>query len=153
MDLKITANTIEVTNMLKGISRKQTSAIKKSLNRVSNMAVQMITVRTQKGLKPDGGTFKAYSQAYKKSKDFQKKRNRGRVDLTLSGQMFRSLDFRQRGFKNTLLFANKDMEKRAFKHDTGVGKLPVRPFFSIGRKEEGKIRAEFNKFYFSQLRI
>ena len=80
--------------------------------------------------------------------DFQKKRNRGRVDLTLSGQMFRSLDFRQRGFKNTLLFANKDMEKRAFKHDTGVGKLPVRPFFSIGRKEEGKIRAEFNKFYF-----
>ena len=82
MDLKITANTIEVTNMLKGISRKQTSAIKKSLNRVSNMAVQMITVRTQKGLKPDGGSFKAYSQAYKKSKDFQKKRNRGRVDLT-----------------------------------------------------------------------
>ena len=153
MDLKITANTFEVTNMLKGISRKQTSAIKKSLNRVSNMAVQMITVRTQKGLKPDGGSFKEYSRAYKESEEYKKKNNKGRVDLTLSGQMFRSLDFRQKGFKNTLLFANKDMEKRAFRHDTGVGKLPVRPFFSIGRKEEGKIRTEFGKFYFSQLRI
>ena len=74
MDLKITANTFEVTNMLKGISRKQTSAIKKSLNRVSNMAVQMITVRTQKGLKPDGGSFKAYSQAYKKKQRFSEKK-------------------------------------------------------------------------------
>ena len=152
MDLKITANTIEVTNMLKGISRKQTSAIKKSLNRVSNMAVQMITVRTQKGKKPAGGSFIPYT---KKSKAIRQDKGRQTafVDLTDTGKMFRSLDFRQKRFKNTLLFANKDMEKRAFKHDTGVGKLPVRPFFSIGRKEEGKIRAEFNKFYFSQLRI
>ena len=150
--VKVKTNTLEVNNFLTNISRKQTSAIKKSLNRVSNMAVEMVTTRTQKGRLPDGGTFEPYT---KKTKQIRKDKGRQTafVDLTDSGRMFRSLDFRQRGFKNTLLFANKDMEKRAFKHDTGVGKLPVRPFFSIGRKEEGKIRAEFNKFYFSQLRI
>ena len=75
--------------------------------------------------------------------------------MTDSGRMFRSLDFRQRGFKNTLFFANKEREKIAFRHDfLGVGKRKTkRPFFSIGNKEEEKLKNEFSKFYFSQLKI
>ena len=83
--------------------------------------------------------------------------NRGRqtgfVDLTDTGKMFRSLDYRKRGFKNTLLFTNNERAKIAARHDFfGVGKKKVkRPFFSIGRTEEPKIVNEFSKFYFRQL--
>jgi len=133
MDLQVKVNTLSVSNMLKGISRRQSKAIKTSLNRVSNMAVLMITKKLRK---------KAGRQI-------------GHVDLTSSGKMFRSLDFRQRGFKNTLLFANKEREKIAFRHDQlGVGKRKtVRPFFAIGDREVDKLKAEFATFYFSQVRI
>ena len=72
-ELNVDANVIEVRNFLKKLSKKQKRTIQKSLNRVSNMAVLMITKRTQKGLKPDGGRFIQYSEAYKQSKDFKKK--------------------------------------------------------------------------------
>tara|TARA_R100000278_G_scaffold4772_2_gene7839 strand:+ start:1342 stop:1806 length:465 start_codon:yes stop_codon:yes gene_type:complete len=154
MQVQIKANTLEVKNFLKSISRRQSSAIKKALNRVSNMAILMITKRTQSGRLPDGGTFIPYT---KKTKELRQKKGRqtGHVDLTDTGKMFRSLDFRQRGFKNTLLFANKEREKIAFRHDVlGVGKRKTkRPFFSIGNKEEDKIKKEFSNFYFSQLKI
>jgi len=153
-ELNVDANVIEVRNFLKKLSQKQKKTIQKSLNRVSNMAVLMITKRTQKGLKPDGGRFIQYSEAYKQSKDFKKKKNKF-VDLTLSGKMFRSLDFRKRGLRNTLFFANKEREKIAFRHDfLGVGKRKVkRPFFAIGRTEEEKIVQEFNRFYFREMRL
>ena len=154
MQVQVKANTLEVKNFLKSISRKQSSVIKKALNRVSNMAILMITKRTQSGRLPDGGTFLPYT---KKTKELRQKKGRqtGHVDLTDTGKMFRSLDFRQRGFKNTLLFANKEREKIAFRHDVlGVGKRKTkRPFFSIGNKEEDKIKKEFSNFYFSQLKI
>ena len=55
VDVKVDVNSIELTNFLKRISRKQKAVIKKGLNRVSNMAILMITKRTQSGQKPDGG--------------------------------------------------------------------------------------------------
>ena len=48
MQVSAKVNTIEVEKALKNISRKQKSVIDKSLKRVSNMAIQMITTRTQK---------------------------------------------------------------------------------------------------------
>jgi len=47
VDVKVNVNSIEITNLLKKISRKQKAVITKSLNRVSNMAILMITKRTQ----------------------------------------------------------------------------------------------------------
>tara|TARA_Y100001972_G_C7563247_1_gene282810 strand:+ start:51 stop:515 length:465 start_codon:yes stop_codon:yes gene_type:complete len=154
MELRAKVNTLEVTNLLKGISRKQTKAIKTALNRVSNMAILMITKRTQSGKKPDGGSFIGYTKKSKQIRE-DKGRQTAFVDLTDTGKMFRSLDFRQKGFKNTLLFTNKEREKIAFRHDVlGVGKRKtIRPFFSIGNKEEDTLRQEFSRFYFSQLRI
>ena len=151
-DIKINVNDIEVKKLLKRIGRKQRKAIQKSLNRVSNMAILMITKRTQKGRLPDGGKMLPYAKSTKRDR-----KNRGRqtgfVDLTDTGKMFRSLDYRKRGFKNTLMFANKEREKIASFHDSfGVGKRKVkRPFFAIGRKEEDTIIDEFSKVYFKQL--
>jgi|TARA_R100000458_G_scaffold21544_1_gene19272 hypothetical protein len=153
-DVKVKFNTIEVNNFIKRITKKQRKSITTALNNVSNMAVFMITKRTQSGKLPDGGKMKAYAKSTKKDRN-KRGRQTGFVDLTDSGQMFRSLDFRQIGYKNTLFFANKEREKIASFHDTfGVGKKKVRrPFFAIGKKEEDKIKEEFSKVYFRQLGI
>ena len=153
-DVKVKFNTIEVNNFIKRITKKQRKSITTALNNVSNMAVFMITKRTQSGKLPDGGKMKAYAKSTKKDRN-KRGRQTGFVDLTDSGKMFRSLDFRQLGYKNTLFFANKEREKIASFHDTfGVGKKKVRrPFFAIGKKEEDKIKEEFSKVYFRQLGI
>ncbi len=154
MEVSAKINSIEVTNFLKNITRKQKSVIDKGLKRVSNMAVLMITKRTQSGKLPDGGNMRPYASTTVRGR---KKRGRqtGFVDLTDTGKMFRSLDFRTRGFKSTLFFSNKEREKIASYHDTfGVGRRKItRPFFAIGDKEEDKLRAEFSKFYFKEMRL
>ena len=118
------------------------------------MAILMITKRTQKGNLPDGGKMLPYAKSTKKSRS-KRGRQTGFVDLTDSGKMFRSLDYRKKGFKNTLLFTNMERAKIASFHDSfGVGKKRVkRPFFAIGRNEEDKIVDEFTKFYASELKI
>jgi len=154
MEIKADFNSIEVTNFLKNITRKQKAVIDKGLKRVSNMAILMITKRTQSGKLPDGGNMRPYASSTVRGR---KKRGRqtGFVDLTDTGKMFRSLDFRTGKFRSTLFFANKEREKIASYHDTfGVGKRKItRPFFAIGDKEEDKLRAEFAKFYFKEMRI
>ena len=153
-DVKVKFNTIEVNNFIKRITRKQRKSITTALNNVSNMAVLMITKRTQSGKLPDGGKMIAYAKSTKKSRS-KRGRQTGFVDLTDSGKMFRSLDYRKKGFKNTLLFTNMERAKIASFHDSfGVGKKRVkRPFFAIGRNEEDKIVDEFTKFYASELKI
>ena len=153
-DVKVNINTVEVRKFLKKFSRDQRKVIQKGLNRVSNMAMLMITKRTQKGNLPDGGKMLPYAKSTKKSRN-KRGRQTGFVDLTDTGKMFRSLDFRKRGFRNTLLFTNMERAKIASFHDSlGVGKRKItRPFFSIGDKEEDKLRAEFAKFYFKEMRI
>mgnify|MGYP003141787492 FL=1 len=152
MELKVKANTLQATRFLKKISRKQSIAAMRGLNRVSNMAVQMITTRTQSGKLPDGKTMEPYTKATKKAR---KKAGRqiGFVDLTDTGKMFRSLDFKQQGLKNTLFFSNIERAKIAAQHDFfGVGKRNTkRPFFSIGRDEEEKLKNEFAQFYFREI--
>ena len=154
MEVKIDVNTINVKEFLQKISKKQRKTIQKSLNRVSNMAIFMITKRTQSGKLPDGGQMRAYAPATVKSR---KKRGRqtGFVDLTDTGKMFRSLDYKKKGLRNTLFFSNTERNKIASYHDIfGAGKSKiVRPFFSIGRKEEEKIQKEFSATYFKEMQI
>jgi hypothetical protein len=154
IEAKIDVNTIEVTNLLKKITSKQKSVINKGIKRVSNMAVLMITKRTQSGKLPDGGSMRPYARSTVRGR---KKRGRqtGFVDLTDTGKMFRSLDFRAGNLKSTLFFSNKERAKIASYHDTfGVGKRKItRPFFAIGDKEEDKLKTEFAKFYFKEMRI
>ena len=118
------------------------------------MAIFMITKRTQSGKLPDGGQMRAYAPATVKSR---KKRGRqtGFVDLTDTGKMFRSLDYKKKGLRNTLFFSNMERNKIASYHDIfGAGKSKVvRPFFSIGRKEEDKIQKEFTTTYFKEMKI
>ena len=47
MELRVKANTLQVSKFLNKINRKKKIATKTALNRVSNMAVLMITKRKQ----------------------------------------------------------------------------------------------------------
>ena len=151
-EVKIDIDTNEVKAFIKNISKKQKAVITKSLNRVSNMAILMITKRTQAGKLPDGGKMRGYAKGTVKSR---KKRGRqtGFVDLTDTGKMFRSLDYRVGGLKSNLFFSNMERAKIASFHDTfGVGRRKIkRPFFAIGDKEEDKIINEFRNFYFKEM--
>ena len=154
VDVKVDVNTVEITKFLKKLSSKQKSVIDKGLKRVSNMAILMITKRTQAGKLPDGGKMRSYAKGTIRSR---KKRGRqtGFVDLTDTGKMFRSLDFRTGALKSTLLFTNMERAKIASYHDSlGVGKRRItRPFFSIGDNEEIKIKNDFSRFYFKEMGI
>ena len=77
------------------------------------------------------------------------------MDLEDSGQMFRSLTYDFKGLKSSLFFRGQDQNKKASYHDFfGVGKKKtIRPFFSIGNKEEDKIRQEFASTYFKEMKI
>ena len=154
MEVTIDVNTINVKKFLQKLSKEQRRAVQKSLNRVSNMAIFMITKRTQSGKLPDGGQMRAYAPATVKSRK-KKGRQTGFVDLTDTGKMFRSLDYKKKGLRNILFFSNMERNKIASYHDifgAGKGKV-VRPFFSIGRKEEEKIQKEFTSTYFKEMKI
>ena len=153
-DVKIKANTIQVVKFLKSIEKKSSNAITESLNRVSAYGVKQITEKTQKGILPDGRKLKPYAQSTKQSRQ-DRGRQLGFVDLTDTGKMFRSLDFKVGGNKSSLFFSNIERAKIASYHDSfGVGKKKIkRPFFAIGNKEEDKLKQQFSKIYFSGLKI
>ena len=148
-DVKIKANTIEVVKFLKSIETKVPKAIKESLNRVSAYGVKQITEKTQKGIMPDGGRFQPYAQSTKKAR-LEKGRQVSFVDLTDTGQMFRSLTWKAQGKKSTLFFRRQSENRKAAYHDFfGAGKKKVvRPFFSIGRKDEIQIQKRFAQHLF-----
>jgi len=83
---------------------------------------------------------------------YQRQRNRqvAFVDLTDSGQMFRSLTWKADRKKSTLFFRRQSENRKAAYHDVfGAGKKKVvRPFFSIGRKDEIQIQKRFAQHLF-----
>ena len=154
MEVKVKVNTINVVNELKRMTRKQKASVTKALNNVSNMAIFMIDKRTKKGLLPDGGRMLPYEKSTIKRRK-KKGRQTGFVDLEDTGQMFRSLTYDIKGLKSSLFFRGQDQNKKASYHDIfGVGKKKtIRPFFSIGNKEEDRIRQQFTKIYFKEMKI
>ena len=154
MEVKVEVKTVNVVKELKRMSAKQKASVTKALNKVSNMAIFMIDKRTKKGLLPDGGKMIPYAKSTVKRRK-KKGRQTGFVDLKDSGQMFRSLTYDIKGLKSSLFFRGQDQNKKASYHDFfGVGKKKtIRPFFSIGNKEEDKIRQEFTKTYFKAMKI
>jgi len=79
MEVTANINTVEVTKFLKNITSRQKAVIDKGLKRVSNMAVLMITKRTQQGKLPDGGNMKAYASSTVRSR----KSEEGKLDLLI----------------------------------------------------------------------
>jgi hypothetical protein len=144
-DVKIKANTIQVVNYIKKLQRNIPKDIIKGLARAASYAEDDIDQRTRnKGLDFTNKKFKKYSEVYKQSDIFKKKQNKF-VDLTLHGHMFNSLTWNIKGKTATLFFRRKTEQIKAWIHDTGIGKMPPRRFFSISKQQENTIRDIFYK--------
>ena len=141
-DIKITANTIDVSNFIERTKQKIPSQIQMGLARASAFAIKQVTDKTQKGQLPDGGRLRPYKKSTKKSRS-KRGRQVGHVDLTDTGRMFRSLTSKITKSKGTLFFRRNEENKKAFFHDTGTRFMEARPFFAIGRRDEDKIRKLF----------
>jgi len=151
-DIKITSNSIQIANEIKGISRKMAGAIKKSLANVSAFEIKEIKQRTQtKGVDAFGRPFKPYSPNYKRAGVKQS----GVVDLTDTGQMFSSLTFKVSASKGVLFFRQNLANKKAAFHDIfGVGKQKItRQFFRISKDEQNKIRKIFARVLEKELKL
>jgi phage gpG-like protein len=143
-DIKITANTIDVSNFIERTKQKIPSQIQMGLARASAFGIKQVTDKTQKGQLPDGGRLRPYKKSTKKSRS-KRGSSVGHVDLTDSGRMFRSLTSKITKSKGTLFFRRNEENKKAFFHDTGTRFMEARPFFAIGRRDEDKIRDIFFK--------
>ena len=151
-DIKITSNSIQIANEIKGISRKMAGAIKKSLANVSAFEIKEIKQRTQtKGVDAFGRRFKPYSPNYKRAGVKQS----GVVDLTDTGQMFSSLTSKVTASKGVLFFRQNLANKKAAFHDIfGVGKQKItRQFFRISKDEQKKIRTIFARVLAKELKL
>ena len=106
-DIKITSNSIQIANEIKGISRKMAGAIKKSLANVSAFEIKVIKRRTQtKGVDAFGRPFKPYSPNYKRAGVKQS----GVVDLNDKGHMLGSMAFKASASKGELFFRQRDIQ-------------------------------------------
>lgn len=89
----------------------------------------------KKGLSPvEGeGRFQKYSESYREAirrGDFKDKRP-APVNMTQTGEMLGSLKVEEKGEKVYLVFD----DKKAYWHQNGKGKLPVRKLLPVGRFE------------------
>ena len=151
-EVKITSNTIQIANEIKGISRKMSSAIKKSLANVSAFEIKEIRSRTEtKGIDAFGRKFKPYSPNYKRAGVKQS----GVVDLNDSGNMLGSMTSKISASKGVLFFRRNEETKKASFHDLfGVGKNKVtRKFFRISKDEQKEIRLRFSKVLERELKL
>jgi|TARA_R100001530_G_C4263537_1_gene141185 Cdc6-like AAA superfamily ATPase len=143
--INITSNSIKLENKFSKIINKFPRAAKKALARAAIFGRQQIVRKTKRGEKPSGGAFARYSEMYKKSDQFKNKKNKF-VDLFYSGQMLGDISTRVIGRSTGEIFFLRNAEaQKAFGHHTGVGRLPERPFFSIGRVDRKKMVRRFEK--------
>jgi hypothetical protein len=141
-DIKIKDTSIEVQRFFKKFQRDMPGIIKESLARASAYGSLRIEERTLQGKDADGNRFRPYA---KQTIENRKKAGRKTsfVDLFFSGKMLGSLTFRSSASKGQIFFRRQEEGEKAFFHDTGSGRIPRRPFFAIGRKEEEKIKKIF----------
>lgn len=105
----------------------------------ANEAMRMIKKRTISGKDRHGRRFRPYAQA-----TVQDRKERGRqtahVDLVDKGHMLAAMIVRRRG-KNSaeITFANAQEMEKALGHQKGVGRLPKREFFGLGKEERKAI--------------
>ncbi len=103
--------------------------------------------RTDRGLDMNKRKFIGYSDSYKQLK------GKTRVDLQDTNDMLNSIDSRVVSKNKVQVFFRSGREAtKAFWHQTGQGKLPVRKFFGYDKKLEKVIQNNFAKFIKKEIR-
>ena len=125
-----------------GFNFKGKDALKQAIGQAF---IDRIVERTKSGKRVDGKKLKSpYSKMYADSLDFKAAgKSRGKVNMTLTGDMLRSIDVLEVG-ANTLKIGVDDPDEAAKAYNHQVGDtVPARPFFGVTNKLVDEVKKEF----------
>lgn len=108
------------------------------LEAIGSEVIVEIQTRTESGKDVNGARFKGYSDRTKKSRS-KRGRTTSKVDLSDFGDMLRSMTSRVESNKVIIAFSKMVENDKAYFHQTGAGKLPVRRFFAISKKQTTRV--------------
>jgi len=118
---------------------------------IGQAIVDRIVKRTKSGKSVQGGAFRGYSKAYRKSQVFQAAGKGGTPNLTLSGDMLGTMDFKLKGNKVRIGWDDAEENAKAANHNQGIT-LPKREFLGVQTKEIKDIEKDFVKDFKAALK-
>tara|TARA_B100000686_G_C16352210_1_gene743439 strand:- start:36 stop:497 length:462 start_codon:yes stop_codon:yes gene_type:complete len=146
MDFNFVVGDAQVKLALAKLNKQVATRADVAVNKATMFIQTVIKTRTSKGKDWRGGSFKPYSEGYKK-----KRLKRGATttpNLMWSGLMLSNMQPKKTGkLKRKLFFPNQHENRKAAYHDfIGAGKGKVkRPFMSVNSKEWNKAYSIFHK--------
>jgi len=154
LDLKIKTNVKFVQKRYARIQRKFKSIIEKGILQAGFQLLDIIRIKTQKGIDFRDIPFVPYSSGYLKK--LQREGRSTKVDLFYSGRMLGALTPSGKTIKKTgvnkisVNFSNSQMRQRAvFNQVLGKNK---REFFGFNDRTANIIRKQFNRFVAKEFR-
>ena len=137
----ITIDTSELTEFLKSLGARLEKGFdsRKALLESGRLIASLIKTRTKSGKDVDGKPFAPY------------KNKGGRVDLDASGEMLGAIEVRLVSDTEAVvgIFDTVQARKAAI-HQMGLGKMPARRFFGLGRDAAG-VTAEIEAIFAREL--
>ena len=137
----ITIDTSELTEFLKSLGAKLEKGFdsRKALLESGRLIASLIKTRTKSGKDVDGKPFTPY------------KGKGGRVDLDASGEMLGAIEVRLVSDTEAVVGIFDPVQARkAIVHQMGIGKMPARRFFGLGRDAAG-VTAEIEAIFAREL--
>ncbi len=137
----ITIDTSELTEFLKSLGGRLEKGFdsRKALLESGRLIASLIKTRTKSGKDVDGKPFAPY------------KGRGGRVDLDASGEMLGAIEVRLVSDTEAVVGIFDPVQARkAIVHQMGLGKMPARRFFGLGRDAAG-VTAEIEAIFAREL--
>ena len=148
LSINITSNVKIVQARYIKFINKFPQIIKMGLDQAGENLKTIIVDRTHKrGLDMNNRKFIGYSPYY------QELKGKSKVDLMDSNRMLQSIASRVvSSNKAEVYFRSQREATKAFWHQTGQGKLPVRKFFGFNKKVEKLIKKNYERFLNKQIK-
>ena len=149
LDLKIKTNQKQLSKKLSGFQTRLSRIIDKGVKQAGFQLLDIIRIKTAKGIDARDVPFAQYSDSYRKR--LQREGKPLKVDLFYSGRMLGSLSSKKTGkHKTSLGFTNAQMRQRALFNQ--VLNEPKREFFAFNNRTEKIINKQFNRFVAKELK-
>ena len=147
LDVKVNNNLKTVQKRYNKFISKFPSIVRQGLEQAGIQLKEIILNKTDRGIDQTGGRFPAYSFSYSQEK------GKTTVNLQDTNRMLQSIDSKLKSKNKVQLYFRSQTEaKKAYWHQTGQGKLPVRKFFGFNNKTERLIQKTFHNFIKKQMK-
>tara|TARA_Y100001970_G_scaffold30296_1_gene37595 strand:+ start:131 stop:595 length:465 start_codon:yes stop_codon:yes gene_type:complete len=148
LSIKVQSNIKIVQSKYIKFINKFPQIIKMGLDQAGENLKTIVVDRTHKrGLDMNNRKFIGYSSYY------QELKGKTKVDLQDTNRMLQSIGSKLVSSTKAQVFFRSQREAiKAFRHQTGQGKLPVRKFFGFNKKVEKLIGKNYERFINKQIK-